>query len=119
MICTFHSLSHSYAFFFTWEDVNKVLYVFLFQSQSASDNELRYCLTMEHHLASFNISGHNIVLLDNPGCDEYGSPNVTQAVETTKVCSSAYIFVLSAGSYRTQESSITLAKLLEKNPSKF
>ena len=56
------------------------------------------------------------IMLDNPGCDEYGSAVVFGNIKRSQILSSAFIVVTSLESYRSHVLSHTLKKLHSKNP---
>ena len=57
-----------------------------------------------------------IVLLDNPGCDENGSDIIISSIVKAKRSSAAFIFVTTFQQYRTMACSKALQNIFLQNP---
>ncbi len=57
----------------------------------------------------------NFMLKDNPGCNEFGTKQISKSVNIARAVSSGLVFITTIGTYKNLESSNILKMMYEQN----
>lgn len=55
------------------------------------------------------------LLMDNPGCNEFGSEQIARSVNKANVISSGFVFITTMDTYKDSTSSTIFKKIYERN----